>query len=213
MKRALAIMTAFALPALALADDKTPPANPPTKTTDKPAKLNEADVAVVAHVHHVNQMEIDLGKTAQKTGTTSVKSYSETLVSDHQSADKDLTALAKSHGLKAIPADKPQTEADKQEQKSMKDEVAHLKTLKGAEFDRAFLTMMVSGHDKEIAKVTTAIDTCTDPDLRTLLTALKPVLQRHADDARNLQKSPQASLDRPSDQPADPPIKQLPSAP
>src|SRR5215208_3381849 len=118
--RALAIVTALALPTLALADDdksKPPPAdkttdkstdkatdksmdktnekttNAPTDKapgkTDKAAKLSDGDMKIVAHLHHVNQMEIDLGKLAQKSGTASVKSYAETLVSDHQSNDKD----------------------------------------------------------------------------------------------------------------------------
>jgi putative membrane protein len=208
--RALAIITALALPTLALADGKAPTAA--DKATDKTAKLSAVDVEIVSHLHHVNQMEIDVGKTAQKNGTTSVKSYSDTLVGDHQSADQDLTAFAKRHGLATIPADKPQTEAGKQEEKDMMGQVAHLKTLKGADFDRPFLTMMVAGHDKEIARIDVSLGTVNDPDLRAMLTSLKPVLQRHSDQARDLQKSPQASVERPSDQPADPPIKQLPSS-
>lgn len=201
---ALAIITALALPTLAIADDKAQKTNPSDKTTDKAAKLSDGDVAIVAHLHHVNLMEIDVGKAGQKTGTTSVKNYSDILVGDHQSADKDLTAFAKKHGLSTIPADKPQTEADKQEQKDMKEQVAHLKTLKGAEFEREFLSMMVSGHDKEIARTDLAASTASDPDLRTMLTSVKPMLQRHAEDARNLVKHPQASTDRPNESPVKP---------
>src|SRR5438552_3774598 len=141
---ALAIIAAFAMPALASAD--TPPAkdpmnpptdkNPPTdnqtgdpnkpsdpnkssepnkpKTGDKSAKLSDGDVKIIAHLHHVNQMELNLAKLAQKTGTARIKSFTDTLDSDHQSADKDLTAFAKSHKLATIPAEKPETDADRQ---------------------------------------------------------------------------------------------------
>jgi len=187
--RTLAIIAALALPTIATADDTNT-----AKPTEKGAKLSASDVKIVAHLHHVNQMEIDLGKTAQKSGTAAVKSYSETLVSDHQSADKDLTSLAKQHGLGTIPADKPDTDAGKQEQKDMATTMARLKTLKGAEFDKEYLSMMVTGHEKEIAKIDLALAATTDPDLQTLLKSVRPVFQRHADQARELQKAaPQAT--------------------
>lgn len=226
--RALAIITALALPTFALADESAPP--PPDKPADKPmdrpadkptnkaAKLGVGDVKIIAHLHHVNQMEIDLGKLAQKSGTAVVKSYGETLEKDHQSADKDLTAFAKQHKLAAIPADKPASDADRQEHKDMMQQMARLKMLKGAEFDRELLNMMVSGHDKELARIDVSISSASDTDLQNMLEAVKPVLQRHADQARDLQKGPQASADRPgsdrpgSDRPAtDRPIDKLPS--
>ena len=223
--RALAIVTALAAPALAAADDQTPnqpgkptdPSSPTDKTADpsspsdkptdtdksnpptKDAKLGDGDVKIIAHLHHVNQMEIDLGKAAQKSGTASVKSYAETLVKDHQSSDQDLTSFARSHKLGTIPADKPQADTDKQDQKAMMTQVAHLKTLKGAAFDREFLDMMATGHDKELAKIDVATGAASDPDLQTMLKSIKPVLQRHADQARDLQKNPQASATQPSD--------------
>jgi putative membrane protein len=213
MIRALAIVTALALPTAALAQDKTSPADktpPADKTnekttdktpgkTDKAAKPSDSDVKIMAHLHHVNQMEIDMGKLAQKTGTAAIKSYADTLVNDHQSNDKELTAFAKAHKVAMIPAEKPETDADRQEAKEMTTQVAHLKTLKGAEFDKEFLNMMVAGHDKELAKIDVAIGGANDPDLQTLLKSTKPVLQRHSDQAHDLQKNPQASVDKPVD--------------
>jgi putative membrane protein len=194
---AFAIITALALPSLAIADTGTK-----TTATDKATKLTADETKVVAHMHHVNQMEIDMGKWAQKTGTANVKSYGETLVTDHTSADKDLTAFAKKHGVSSIPADKPVTDADRQDEKDMTIGIAHLKTLKGADFDKEFLNMMATGHDKELAKIDTSIGAVTDPDLQAMLKTVKPVLQRHADQARDLQKSPQASAAMPSPAPA-----------
>jgi putative membrane protein len=228
--RALAIVSALALPMVAVADQPAPPAppdqstnkpmeQPADKTADKPvnqpgkpakgAKLSEGDVKIVAHLHHVNRMEIDLGKVAQKSGTATVKAYGETLERDHMSADKDLVAFAKQNKLNAIPADKPDNEADKQAHKEMMSKVARLKTLKGAEFDREFANMMVADHDKELAKIDVAISAASNPELQTMLKNVKPMLQRHADQARDLQKSPQASADGPA--PSDRPIEKLPS--
>jgi putative membrane protein len=245
---ALALVAAFAMPAIASADepkpvnppansdtrptdpgkaDPTKPADPgkadptkaddtgktdTTKTTDtgktdpgKPGKLADADVKIISHLHHVNLMEIELGKLAQKSGTPRIKDYASTLVTDHQSSDKDLTAFAKTHKLAAIPADKPMTDADRQDDKDMTTSMARIKTLKGAEFDKEYLNMMVSGHDKELTKIDTAVSSAGDPDLQAMLKSVKPVLQRHADQARDLMKSPQAAID------PNKPIDKLPS--
>jgi putative membrane protein len=220
--RALAIISALALPTIALAEPSPPPpttSGSPSDTTmkhdttkadtgtpgtsDSSAKLSDSDVKIIAHLHHVNQMEIDLGKAAQKNGTANVKSYGATLVTDHQTNDKDLTAFAKSHKLATIPADKPQTDADKTDEKDMSAKAAKLKALKGADFDREFLNMMAMDHDKELTKVDTASGSASNPDLQAILKATKPVLQRHADQARDLQKNPPQAMN-PSMTPASP---------
>jgi putative membrane protein len=190
----------------------TPDKAPPRTTTSSDSapgktagdKLSDADQKTVSHLHHVNQMEITLAQQAQRQGTAHVKDYAGTLITDHQSADKDLTAFAKAHQVTTIPADKPMTDADKQDDKDMTTAMAHLKSLKGAAFDKAYLNMMVSGHDKELTKIDVAISAATDPDLKSMLQNVKPVLQRHADQARDLQNSPQASAEPPSATPSMP---------
>jgi putative membrane protein len=196
----LALIAALALPLAAWADDKTNKTgtSDTTTSTDKTKstakeKLSETDLQTMAFVHHVNQMEIDMGKLAQTKGTTAgIKDYGKMLVKDHTSADKDLMALAKKNGA-TIPAFKPTDEADQKEMKDQKDMAAHLKTMKGAEFDKEFLTMMVEGHEKVLAKLDTMSSSSQSPELQTYLKDLKPALQKHADQARDLQKAqPQA---------------------
>jgi predicted outer membrane protein len=70
---------------------------------------------------------------------------------------------------------------------------AHVKTLKGEAFDKAFLNMAVEDHEKVLAKVDTLSGSTESPELQTYLKDLKPALQKHADQARDLQKGePQA---------------------
>ncbi|MBS1123283.1 MAG: hypothetical protein H6Q90_5511, partial [Deltaproteobacteria bacterium] len=79
--KTLALVFAFAIPALASADDKQADKSTPSdkSTTDKSktdksaAKLGEAEIKLVAHIHHVNTMVIDLGKLAERSGTAAVK--------------------------------------------------------------------------------------------------------------------------------------------
>ncbi|HEY5945247.1 MAG TPA: DUF4142 domain-containing protein [Kofleriaceae bacterium] len=165
-----------------------------TKTTDttKPAKkekLTATELQVIAHYHAVNLLEIDLGKTAMKLGSTqAVKSYGEMLVKDHADSDKKLKDLAKAT-KQIIPAEKLATDADKQEKADQKKEVAALKKMKGSEFDAKYLQMMVDGHDKELAKIDTKIADVQNSELADMLRAKKSVLQHHADQARELQKN------------------------
>src|SRR5262249_34261794 len=161
--RMLVLALALAVPTLATADDKTDKTD---KTMDTSAKLSDSDSKIVSHFHGVNQMEIDLGKVAQQRGTAKVKQYAMMIVRDHQKADKALTAFAKKRGMSTIPTDPTMSEAD---HKDMMDSAAKLKAMKGADFDREYLNMMVMGHDKELAKIDSEISGATDKDLGKLL--------------------------------------------
>jgi len=187
----IALVALLAAPLAASADDKGT-----TTTTDKSktsAKLAQSDLDVMSQLHHVNQMEIDMGKLAQTKGSTqAVKAYGQMLVRDHQSADKDMLAFAKKNGS-TIPTYKPTDEADQKAMKDDKDMAAHIKTLKGADFDKEFLSMMVDGHEKVLAKLDSAMGSIQNDDLKTMLQNVKPTIQKHADQARDLQKAnPQA---------------------
>jgi putative membrane protein len=182
--QAIVVALGLVLPALAGADA------PKTDTTKKeqPKKLAEDDIKVVAHLHHVNQMEVEMGKLAQRVGSQPVKRYGEMLVTDHTTADKQLVTFAKARGLAVIPAPKAETDAEKKEMKDKMDEMTALKKLKGADFDREYLRMMVNGHDQELAKTDGFISKSGDPDLDAMLEARRTSLQRHSDGAKELQK-------------------------
>src|SRR5262245_25921945 len=113
---ALALTTALAVADDNAPKTDTPPSNPPTASPndkspgdkpmgDKPMgnpsmtdkspgnageKLSAGDMKIISHLHHVNMMEIEMGKAAQKSGTAAIKTYAQTLVTDHQTGDKDL---------------------------------------------------------------------------------------------------------------------------
>lgn len=203
--KALVLIAALAIPGAALAQEPPPQPTDDTsnKTGDRPAtadkskpadksvkktKLSDEEKAILAHMHHVNVMEIDLGKVAQKRGTAAVKRYGETMVRDHSAADKEVVSLAKRHGIAKLPADTPKTEVEQQERKQTRDNIAKLKKLKGPDFDREYLRMMVEDHEKELAKSDVALATAMDAELKQLIETNKPMLQRHADAARDLQR-------------------------
>jgi len=179
----LALLVALAVPANAVADKVE------EKTEKAAAKLTDAEIQAAAHVHAVNTMEVDMGKAAKTKATAKVKKYGAMLVTDHGKADVALIALAKKKGLAKIPAPAAPTVADQKEHDEQMAKMDSLKKLKGAEFDKMYLQMMVEGHDKELAKNDTLVSSATDADLKALLEKRKTSLQKHADAARALQKA------------------------
>ncbi|HEY1551852.1 MAG TPA: DUF4142 domain-containing protein [Kofleriaceae bacterium] len=155
-----------------------------TDTTSDHVKLAAIDAQVVAHLHAVDMLEIDLGKLAQKNGTAAVKQYGQMLVKDHTAFDAKLTAFATKHGMATIPADDSQTPAEKTD---MTTEKGKLQALKGSAFDQELLPMMKMAHDAEITKLDTNVSMVTNADLKSMLVTLKPTLQKHSDQAAKLQ--------------------------
>jgi putative membrane protein len=169
----------FAVPAIAVAD------NTSTTKSDSTGKLGDADTSAISELHHANQSEVDLGKYALAHGTKTIKDYATMIVKDHSTNDTKLTALAKKAGMTKIPA----PPADKAEM----DDMMKLKAMKGADFDRAYISMMITDHEKDIKKVSDAMGSVSNPDLKAHLTDTKPALERHLDSAKTLQQaSPQA---------------------
>lgn len=181
-KLVVALCAVLSFPAVAMAEPDTGP----QKTQPSAAKLSAADQAVLQHRHHVNVMEIDMGKVAEQRGTAKVKKYAAALVKDHQKSDKDVVKFAKTKGVKLMDHAMPANEAERAQHEEMMKLMERLKTLEGAEFDREYLAAMVDGHTAEVGRVTTEVGTVTDPKLKALLVKAKPVIERHAEQARAL---------------------------
>lgn len=192
MKKTIALILTLLVAPAAFADDTSASKTTSTTTTSdaqKAPKLTKAELQVLAHYHAVNLMEIDLGKAAKKNAASAaVKEYGAMLVKDHTESNTKLKALAKKSG-QTIPAEKPASDVEKQEIAAAKANAAKLKKQKGTQFDAMFLRTMVSDHEKELAKIDTKIGEVQNAELADLLRAKKPVLQHHADHARELQKN------------------------
>lgn len=182
--------------AAALAVDNTAPITATAPIA--PAKGTVGDPSwTVFKLHHINEMEIKAGKLEQQQGESSrVKSFGAQLVRDHQAADRQVMAYARKHKLEVSGPAVGQAEnkenttgAESADEMAMQAEMKRLESLKGAELDRAFLTSMVSGHDKAIDFVRSARGATSDRDLASLLDQLLPSLQKHRDTAATLSSS------------------------
>jgi putative membrane protein len=130
---------------------------------------------VLGKLHHSNQMEIEMGKLAQKNGQSKdVKDFGKTLVKDHSGADKKVAALAKKEKID-LATSTP----------AMKDDDAS-KLPAGADFDPKFAQAMLDDHKKDIKEATEARDATTDDQLKKLIGDMLPTLQKHQDIAQKI---------------------------
>ena len=126
---------------------------------------------VLGKLHQSNQKEIEMGKMAQKNGTSKeVKDFGKTLVKDHTAADKKVASLAKKEKF-----DLPAAAAGEGHEMPA-----------GADFDAKFAQEMLDDHKKDVAEATSARDATNDDKLKKLLTDLVPTLQKHQDAAQKL---------------------------
>ncbi|HEY8894713.1 MAG TPA: DUF4142 domain-containing protein [Niastella sp.] len=123
--------------------------------------------------------EVELGKLAQdKAANPRVKNFGEMMVRDHSSANDDLKSIAQQKNA-PIPADMGK-------HKSHYDE---LSKKQGADFDKAYMKMMVNDHNEDISAFEKASQNATDPQVKNFATQKLPILRKHLDSAKAIQKS------------------------
>jgi len=126
----------------------------------------------------IGKAEIELGQLALKnTQDAKVRSYAERMVKDHSAADKKLQAIAAKENLQ-LP------KSLDTEHESLK---AKLQSLKGEDFDRAYVQAMAKGHDKAVALFESASQQPQMPeDLKQFAASTLPTLEQHKDMAHSL---------------------------
>lgn len=143
---------------------------------------NDAQIAAI--VVTANQVDIDAGDYAESHASASdVKAFAKQMVTDHTAVNKSATDLAGK--LHLAPEDNPTAQSLK---KGGEDNVAHLKTLSGAAFDRAYVDHEVAYHEAVIKALDgTLIPNATNADLKALMVKVRPAFVAHLDHAKMLQ--------------------------
>jgi putative membrane protein len=138
-----------------------------------------ADIVVTA-----NQVDIDAGKWAEShAASPEVKDFAKRMVTDHTAVNKSATDLA--GRLHLTPEDNATAQSLK---KGGDDNVANLKTLSGAAFDRAYVDHEVAYHEAVLnALDTTLVPSATNADLKALMVKVRPAFVAHLDHAKMLQ--------------------------
>jgi putative membrane protein len=148
------------------------------------SSINDAQIA--SNVHTANHHHKDPPKLAATTTTNAeVKKFAQLMVTDHTSVNKQAVDLATR--LKVTPEDNDTS-------KSLKEggdkNIATLKGLKGAAFDKAYVDHEVAYHQAVIDAIDkTLIPNAKNADLKALLVKVRPAFMTHLEHAKHLAAS------------------------
>jgi putative membrane protein len=146
--------------------------------------VNDAQIASI--VVTANQVDIDAGTLAKATSTNpQVKAFAQTMITDHSGVNKQATALVTK--LKVTPEDNDTSRSLKA---GGEKNVATLKTLKGADFDKAYIDHEVAYHQQVLdALDKTLVPSAQNAELKALLVKVRPAFVAHLEHAKHLQAS------------------------
>ena len=148
--------------------------------------LNNDDEEFIKKALGGGMMEVELGKIAQTNASDKqVKEFGEMMVTDHSKAGDELKSLAASKKVQ-LPDDPL---------KEHKEHIDELKAKKGAEFDKAYLKMMLEDHKKDVKEFEEAAKDSKDADVKAFAEKTLPVLEKHLSSAKTINKTVKASLD------------------
>lgn len=148
------------------------------------AQSGPTDPQIAAIVVTANQVDIDAGKLAEgRTHNKDVRAFAKQMVTDHTAVNKSASQLV--HKLKVKPEPNDTSASLK---KGGDDNRAHLKKLKGAEFDKAYIDHEVDYHQAVLDAVDkTLIPSAQNADLKALLVKVRPAFVAHLEHAKHLQ--------------------------
>ena len=134
--------------------------------------INDAQIAAI--VVTANQVDIDAGKLAvERAGSEKVKAFAQLMVTDHTGVNKAATDLVTR--LKVTPQANPTSSAL---QAGGDKNLAHLQTLSGAAFDKAYAQQMVEDHQKSIAMFKQHANS-PQAEVKQFVTKTLPTLEQH----------------------------------
>lgn len=152
----------------------------PLSAQNKAGKLD--DPTIVAIFDAANTWDIQTGELAAKNGSTKeIRDFGAMLARDHKNVRQQGRDLAKKLGVTPTP---PKDFAmAKDHEAAMK----KLESLKGKEFDKAFLQHEVGYHKAVIDAVsTTLLPALQNAEVKDLVTKVAPAFKAHEDAAQNV---------------------------
>lgn len=145
-----------------------------------------SDAQIASIVVTANQVDINAGKLAEsKAHAKDVKAFGKQMVTDHTGVNKQAVALVTK--LKVKPED---NDTSKSLKAGGEKNIAHLKQLKGAAFDKAYIDNEVTYHEAVIDAIDkTLIPNAQNAELKALLVDSRPAFVAHLEHAKTLQSA------------------------
>ena len=144
-----------------------------TSTTAGAGQMSDVDRQFMMMAAKDGMKEVHMGQMAAQQGQSAdVKKLGQMIAADHTKANQQLMALATKKGIKPDTRHK----MDKMSKRDM------------ANFDQAWIGMMINDHQKDIAAYQRASQQAADPEVKAFAKKTLPVLQKHLKAVQAAQK-------------------------
>jgi putative membrane protein len=145
-----------------------------------PSTVSDSDAKFAVDAANAGMTEVELGKIAQENSSNKeITDFGAMMIKDHTAAGDELKKIALSKHITlptAIAADNQQ-------------KISDLSKKKGNAFDRAYIEMMVKGHEKVAAMFENESKNGSDPDLKGFASRTLNVIHTHLDTAKKCQSN------------------------
>ena len=148
------------------------------------AQQGPSDPQIAQIVVTANQVDVDAGKLAvSRTQSKDVKQFAQQMITDHSAVNKQAVALVTKLKVKPEPSD-----TSRSLQKGGDDNIAKLKPLKGAQFDKAYVDQEVGYHQAVLDAIDKVlVPSAQNAELKALIVKVRPAIAAHLDHAKHLQ--------------------------
>jgi putative membrane protein len=147
---------------------------------EKAQTLAKKDQQFISGAASGGMLEVELGKlAADKAQSEDVKKFAQQMVTDHTKANDELKTLAQGKGATLPTEMMPRHKKD----------LDRLSKLSGADFDKAYMTMMVKDHEEDVNQFKEAARNSADPDLKSFADKTVPTLEEHLKMAKETHKA------------------------
>ena len=174
----------------ACAKKETPAADTTATATAAPAPAPAAPAINDAQIAHIvvtaNAIDSTAGVLARtKASSKAVKDFAQTMIKDHMGVNKQAVALATK--LNVTPE---ANDVSKQLMAGADENIANLKGLSGAAFDKAYIDHEVAYHQAVLDAIDqTLVPSAQNAELKDLLVKVRPAFVAHLDRAKSIQTS------------------------
>lgn len=153
-------------------------------------KLNSADTKFIQEESAAGAALVRIAELGEKKSERAdIKAFAGMIVADHTKANAELATLAGSKGVE-LTSEVNSKHAGTHEK---------LKGESGTDFDKEFLSVVVSGHEKCVKNFKDAAENAEDSEVKSWAAKMLPALQGHLEKAEELSSAPTVKTGATSD--------------
>jgi len=177
------VSLALALSTLTYTQSGAAPSSPvtsPASAANAPSSsISRSDRRFIEKAAQSGMTEVEVARLANARATdSSLKTFAQQLVTDHEAANAELATLAARKGVTLPSPDRETQRYDALTKKKV-----------GTEFDEAFAKQMAGDHDDAVSLYEKAAKKSDDPEIATFASKYLPKLEEHRRTAETLQKA------------------------